>query len=91
MSVPNSRVFFTPKPMLWIVIALNFGLMIWLDKLAGSPWGWNASDFEKESMDLLVDGLAIFQFALLAFTIDQIMRFSIVRYNKHSQKYMCQE
>ncbi len=86
MSVPNSHVFLLPKPMLWIVITLNFGLMIWLDKLAGSPWGWNASDFEKESMDLLVDGLAIFQFVLLAFTIDQIMRFGVVRHNKHTEK-----
>ena len=86
MSVPNSRVFLLPKVLLWIVIALNFGLMIWLDQLADSPWGWNASDLEKGSMDMLVDGLAIFQFALLGFTLDQIMRFSVVRYNTLSQK-----
>lgn len=86
MSVPNTRVFLLPKVLLWIVIALNFGLMIWLDQLADSPWGWNASDLEKGSMDMLVDGLAIFQFALLGFTLDQIMRFSVVRYNTLSQK-----
>ena len=86
MSVPNSRVYLLPKVILWLVIALNFGLMIWLDKLADSPWGWNASDLEKGSMDMLVDGLAIFQFVLLGFTLDQIMRFGVVRYNTLSQK-----
>ncbi|CAN1496181.1 MscS Small-conductance mechanosensitive channel [Burkholderiaceae bacterium] len=86
MSVPNFRIFLLPKALLWLVIALNFGLMFLLDKLAGSPWSWHASDFEKESMNLLVDGLAIFQFVLLAFTIDQIMRFGVVRHNKHTEK-----
>ena len=86
MSVPNSRIFLLPKVLLWVVIALNFGLMIWLDKLADSPWGWNTSDLEKGSMDMLVDGLAIFQFVLLGFTLDQIMRFGVVRYNAISQK-----
>jgi len=86
MSVPSTRVFLLPKVILWLVIALNFGLMIWLNKLADSPWGWNASDLEKGSMDMLVDGLAIFQFVLLGFTLDQIMRFGVVRYNTFSQK-----
>ena len=48
MSVPNFRIFLLPKALLWLVIALNFGLMFLLDKLAGSPWSWHASDFEKE-------------------------------------------
>jgi len=86
MSASNTRIFLLPKVILWMVIAINFGLMIWLNKLADSPWGWNASDLEKGSMDILVDGLAIFQFVLLAFTLDQIMRFCVVRYNALSQK-----
>jgi len=86
MSASNTRIFLLPKVILWMVIAINFGLMIWLNKLADSPWGWNASDLEKGSMDILVDGLAIFQFVLLAFTLDQIMRFCVVRYNAISKK-----
>ncbi|WP_162786199.1 mechanosensitive ion channel domain-containing protein [Polynucleobacter necessarius] len=69
------------KTVIWLLIGLNIALAIWVNNALGTPWGWIPTHLSLEKLPELVDLLAASQFLLLGFTLDQLFRFSIKRFN----------
>ena len=83
---PDHRLYSLPKFLLISLMAINLGIMIWLNLLADSFWGWRVADLDKSPTHLLVDGLAILQFVMFAFTADKTIRTILKIHNKVSKK-----
>ena len=71
-----------PKNWLFGLVALNFGFMAVVFYYSGHPLGWVHSDLSSNEPFKFIDGLAIAQFIILAFTLDQLVKRFAVNFNE---------
>ena len=69
------------KTVIWVLFGLNIALALWVNEKLDTPWGWIPTHLSLEKLPELDDLLAVSQFLLLGFTLDQLFRFSIKRFN----------
>ena len=75
-----------PKNWLFGLVALNFGFMAVVFYYSGHPLGWVHSDLSSNEPFKFIDGLAIAQFIILAFTLDQLVKRFAVNFNEASSE-----
>ena len=77
---------FKSKAVIWILFALNLALAIWVSEVLGTPWGWIPTHLSLQKVPTLFDLLAASQFLLFGFTLDQLFRYSVKRFNGHKKQ-----
>ena len=83
---PDHRIYKVPKLLLISLTAINVGIMTWLKVLTDSFWGWRVADLDKTPTHFLIDGIAVLQFVIFAFTADKTIRVILKIHNKHNKK-----
>ena len=84
MKTNNQTIFVLSRPLFWVLLALNIALLLWLKQHTGDFFGWNPVDLNRHKLFELKSMLAIAQFVFIAFTIDQLLRRAVVRFNERS-------
>ena len=74
------------KTFIWVLFALNIALAIWVNEVHHTPWGWVPTHLTLERLPTLTELLAASQFLLFGFTLDQLLRYSIKRFNGNKKQ-----
>ena len=70
-----------PKFLLFILVVINLVLGHFLNRMIGTPWGWQETHLNLDKMPEVGEILAGMQFVVFAFTIDCLFRLLVIRIN----------
>jgi len=81
----HHTIFSLPKPLFWLLVISNAVYAAWLNAEFGSYWGGNIVDLASQQKFELQDLFPIGQFVLLGITLDAVIRYFVVRFNKTNE------
>ena len=78
-------IFSLPKSLFFLLLISNVIYAVWLNADFGSYWSWNIVDFANQQKFELKDVFAIGQFVLLGVTMDNVIRYFVVHFNRTNE------